>query len=145
MEYKCRKFPARSTCERDGESFCIAWSSAGYASQLSVIFATAALLALTLANISTRARRRTAWKIVSSLVAFHGLLQITTMALVAQLLRSYPANFAQGTHLSISFWLNTTSWVLDVLLVVGLVTTGIYAEKGHRWAAGRRPYHPIPG
>jgi len=44
-----------------------------------------------------------------------------------------------------SFYLNVTSWTMDVLLIAGLVATGFAARAGHKWAAGRRGYYPIPG
>ena len=49
--------------------------TAGYASQLSLIFAAAALVALLLVStgFSTRSRRRTAWQGVAALTGLHGL------------------------------------------------------------------------
>lgn len=44
-----------------------------------------------------------------------------------------------------SFYLSTISWVLDVFIIAGLLYTALAAKSGKRWAAGRRPYHPIPG
>jgi hypothetical protein len=64
-EYKCTAFPARSTCDVNGQFFCIAWHTAGYASQFSLVFAAAGLVTVTLANITTKKRRRRAWRIVS--------------------------------------------------------------------------------
>jgi len=71
-EYKCTAFPARSACDANGQSFCIAWHTAGYASQFSLVFAAAGLVTVTLANITTKKRRRRAWRIVSALVGAHG-------------------------------------------------------------------------
>lgn len=144
-EYVCAPFPERSVCKHLGESFCIFWSAAGYTPQLGIWFLSAALLVTTLANLSTRSRRRSAWKIVASLIGVHATFQITSMSLVISMHRSFPSFFARGAYFSVSLWLNIVSWILDILLVTGLVVTGLYAEKGHRWAAGRRPYHPIPG
>lgn len=44
-----------------------------------------------------------------------------------------------------SFYLGTTSWVLDVFTIVALVHTARAAQAGERWAAGRRGYQTIPG
>jgi len=143
-EYKCTTFPARSACDVDGQFFCIAWHTAGYTSQFSLVFAAAGLVTVTLANITTKKRRRRAWRIVSALVGAHGALQIVAMAIVVSLLHHFPQYFAHGTTFSTSFILNIISWVIDLVLAAGLVITGIYAKKGHRWAAGRRPYRPIP-
>lgn len=40
---------------------------------------------------------------------------------------------------------STLSWVFGTLVTFGVVTTGISAQKGHRWAAGNRAYRPISG
>jgi len=144
--YVCTPFPPRSVCRHDGESFCIAWWSAGYLSQIGLVLATLALFTLMLVVIvSSRAGRRNAWKFISVLVGLHGVLQITAMGLVTGIHGFHLNHFARNTKFGISYWLNTTTWVLDMIVIAGLAVTGIYAEKGHRWAAGRRPYHPIPG
>ncbi|KAG8693329.1 hypothetical protein FRC09_010582 [Ceratobasidium sp. 395] len=98
-KYKCRPFPSRTMCDHDGQSFCILWSTAGYAMQMSVVFAVITLIALSIVSFrfSTRARRRGAWKIVGALTGLQGL-----------------------------------------------VGTGFAARAGHKWAAGKRGYHPIP-
>lgn len=44
-----------------------------------------------------------------------------------------------------AFVLNTVSWVFGVLTTIGVIITGISANKGHRWAAGNRAYRPIAG
>jgi len=146
-DYRCHPFPARSECQRDGEGFCVLWSTAGYASQLSLIFAFVALVALAVVSFrcSTRARRRSAWKVVACLVGLHAALQIVAMSIVAHLLRTSKHRFYEGTRLNTSFYLNVTSWTMDVLLIAGLVATGFAARAGHKWAAGRRGYYPIPG
>lgn len=40
--------------------------------------------------------------------------------------------------------LNTLSWIFGLLIVVGVVVTGLAADSGHRWAAGNRAYRSIP-
>lgn len=75
-EYRCEPFPFAARCKENGQAFCIAWNTAGYASQLSLVFAAGALMTITLANITTKKRRRTAWKIVSSLTGIHGALSV---------------------------------------------------------------------
>lgn len=44
-----------------------------------------------------------------------------------------------------SFYAGTISWVIDVFIIVGLAYVSYAAKSGERWAAGRRPYTPIPG
>ncbi|KAF8335902.1 uncharacterized protein EI90DRAFT_3014497 [Cantharellus anzutake] len=144
--YICTPFPPRSVCEREGEGFCIAWSSAGYLSQLGLVLVMVALFTLMIVNIvSSRARRRNAWRFVSFLVGLHATVQIVALGLVTGMSEKYAKYFSSGAHFNISYWFNVTTCVLDTFVIIGLVVTGIYAEKGHRWAAGRRPYHPIPG
>jgi branched-subunit amino acid transport protein len=43
-----------------------------------------------------------------------------------------------------SFFINLGSWILDVLISIGVATTGLAANAGHAWAAGGRAYRPIP-
>lgn len=40
--------------------------------------------------------------------------------------------------------LNTLSWIFGLLIVVGVIVTGLAADSGHRWAAGNRAYRSIP-
>jgi len=39
---------------------------------------------------------------------------------------------------------NTLSWVFGLLIVAGVIVTGLAADSGHRWAAGNRAYRLIP-
>lgn len=43
----------------------------------------------------------------------------------------------------VAYILNVLSWACDVLIIFGVVTTGISADAGHAWAAGNRAYRPI--
>ena len=43
-----------------------------------------------------------------------------------------------------AYVLNTVSWAADILIVLGVVVTGLAADAGHKWAAGNRAYRPIP-
>ena len=54
---------------------------------------------------------------------------------------------AHQTHIiaGLAYALNTISWVLGVFITIGVVITGISANRGHQWAAGNRAYHPIRG
>ena len=53
--------------------------------------------------------------------------------------RCREANVLSG----VAYILNVLSWVCDILIVFGVVTTGISADAGHAWAAGNRAYRPI--
>ncbi|KAF8515451.1 hypothetical protein JB92DRAFT_2914810 [Gautieria morchelliformis] len=148
-EYNCRPFPSKKyrDCQREVDNYCILWDTAGYASQLSLVFAAAALVSLLVVStgFSTRSRRRTAWQGVAALTGLHGALQIITMAIIVCLhsRSAYPL-FGEA-KLSTSFYLSTISWSLDVFIIAGLLYTAFAAKSGKRWAAGRRGYQPIPG
>lgn len=43
-----------------------------------------------------------------------------------------------------SYVLNAVDWIFGIFIVFGVVTTGLSADAGHRWAAGNRAYRPIP-
>ncbi|KAG8696288.1 hypothetical protein FRC08_007254 [Ceratobasidium sp. 394] len=144
--YKCRPFPPRTMCDHDGQAFCILWSTAGYAMQMSIVFAVITLIVLSIVSFrfSTRARRRGAWKIVGALTGLQVALQITAMAIIVHLRRTYPSWFSNNTRYGASFVLLVVSWSISTILATGLVGTGFAARAGHKWAAGRRGYHPIP-
>ncbi|KAF8586686.1 hypothetical protein K439DRAFT_925543 [Ramaria rubella] len=148
-EYNCRRFPSVKyrDCQREVDNFCILWNTAGYSSQLSLIFAAAALVALLVVStgFSTRSRRRTAWQGVAALTGLHGALQIITMAIIVHLNRTSAYTLFGNATLSTSFYLSTVSWALDVFIITGLLVTAWAAKSGSRWAAGRRGYQSISG
>ena len=43
------------------------------------------------------------------------------------------------------YFLYTFSWIFDLFVIVGVVTTGLSAKAGYTWAAGNRPYTEISG
>ncbi|KAJ3973468.1 hypothetical protein EV361DRAFT_899780 [Lentinula raphanica] len=45
----------------------------------------------------------------------------------------------------IGYILNTFGWIFSVLIATGVVLTGIFADRGHKWAAGNRAYRRIDG
>ena len=52
---------------------------------------------------------------------------------------------SNGVDIGVAYVLNTLSWIGDVFIMFGVVTTGISADAGHAWAAGNRAYRPIEG
>ncbi|KZT41431.1 hypothetical protein SISSUDRAFT_1059373 [Sistotremastrum suecicum HHB10207 ss-3] len=142
--YECHRFPGRSECDHDNGAFCALWDTAGYASQISLGFIVAALLALTVGGM-TRERRRSQWKFVAALMFCHSVLQILTMSLVVHLWRTWDYPPFEYTNLSVSFYLNLASWAFSLVIVGALIITGIAADAGHKWAAGNRAYRPIGG
>ncbi|CAE6400348.1 unnamed protein product [Rhizoctonia solani] len=145
-KYKCKPFPSRSACDHAGQSFCILWTTAGYAMQMSIVLEVVVLLVLFLVSFrfSTRARRRGAWKVIGALTGLQVAPQIATMAIVVHLRRTRPGWFDDKTQYGASFILLVVAWSVGFLLMVGLVGTGFAARAGHKWAAGKRGYHPIP-
>lgn len=64
----------------------------------------------------------------------------------------YVHDVAQCTRVSyfslisgLGYVLNVVSWIFAIAVVFGVVTTGLSADAGHRWAAGNRAYQPIAG
>jgi len=145
-DYKCRPFPMLVVdhCEKENRYFCTAFTSARYCTELGIGFAALALVAL-LIGVSTHSRRRRIWRAVAGLVALHATFQLVVFALITELYhRGRYAPFDEA-RLSSGYYMNAVSWISGMLLVGGVVTTGISADKGHAWAAGNRAYRPISG
>ncbi|KAH9859051.1 hypothetical protein C2E23DRAFT_855716 [Lenzites betulinus] len=144
--YECRPFPMRVTdgCEKENKQFCMVWGTASYFVNLGIGFAIVACLAIGF-GVSTHSRRRRIWKSVSVLVALHVLSQIIAFGVVTHLYRTDAFPTFQYARPGWAYILNTLSWVFGILVTFGVVTTGISAQKGHRWAAGNRAYQQISG
>ncbi|KAL0955966.1 hypothetical protein HGRIS_002148 [Hohenbuehelia grisea] len=144
--YSCREFPDNATdhCDQENSAFCIAWTSAGYVSQIAIGFVSMSLVAI-LFGLTTHSRRRRIWRAVAGLVSLQTSLQIVCFALVTDTYRNSTFQpFEQGRP-GIGYVLNTVSWVLGVLTTGAVIMTGLAADKGHQWAAGNRAYQPIEG
>jgi len=143
----CTRFPSPTECDRLREAgegqFCLLWHSAGYVSQLSVVFGVAGVVSIMAASLS-RARRRSLWQVVVGLVGLRAASQIASMSLIVHLWRTWDYPAFEGSNLGSSFFVNLSSWVLDLLITFGVAITGFAADAGHSWAAGRRAYRPIP-
>ncbi|KDQ27610.1 hypothetical protein PLEOSDRAFT_158512 [Pleurotus ostreatus PC15] len=144
--YTCRPFPTSTadSCQDENRLFCTVWTSAGYISQLAIGFAAVSLLSI-LIGLTTHSRRRRIWRAVAGLTFLHAACQIGTFAAVTEMYRSdrFPT-FEQGRP-GWAYIFNVLSWVLGIITTFAVVTTGISADKGHRWAAGNRAYQPISG
>ncbi|KAI0644685.1 hypothetical protein C8Q79DRAFT_1011703 [Trametes meyenii] len=143
--YECRPFPMRVTdgCEKGNKRFCVVWGTASYFGELGIGFAVVAALAI-MFGVSTHSRRRRIWKVASVLVALHVLSNIVVFGVVTDLYRTDAFPSFGHARPGLAYILNILSWVFGVLVTAGVVTTGISAERGHRWAAGNRAYQPIP-
>lgn len=143
ISHTCARFPSRTECENGNGQFCVLWSTAGYMSQLSSVFAVAAVVSIFAAALS-RARRRKMWEIVATLIGLRAACQILAMSLIVHLWRTWDYPAFRNANLSSSFFINLASWILDVLISIGVAATGLAANAGHTWAAGGRAYRPIP-
>ncbi|KAL1715863.1 hypothetical protein EV715DRAFT_206623 [Schizophyllum commune] len=145
-DYVCRKFPTRVTdaCETDNAGFCAAWTSAGYLEELAIGFGAIALFAI-LVGVSSGSRRRRVWRAVSGLILLQAALQVIVFAIVTHELRTagYPA--FKGGSFGGAYILHVATWIAGILLGGAVITTGISADRGHKWAAGNRAYQPIDG
>lgn len=72
VDHSCRSFPMRvqDHCDEENKHFCVAFTSARYATELGTGFSAMALVAL-LIGVSTHSRRRRIWRAVAGLVALH--------------------------------------------------------------------------
>ena len=49
------------------------------------------------------------------------------------------------TFEALGYIVHTISWVLNVVVVLGIFATGLSADLGHTWASGPHPYLPVRG
>ena len=148
----------RSECQEFGESFCVLWSTSGYAAQLSLVPCLMSLFSLLFIFLhrgqrTARARaRRQQWKLVSVSMAVHFLLQILALALIVHVyrtddrfdsseasLRKSPTTSKLNTDQSFLF--GALSAVLSLIITALLTFTGIAARRGKPWAAGKSARH----
>ncbi|KIP05113.1 hypothetical protein PHLGIDRAFT_36607 [Phlebiopsis gigantea 11061_1 CR5-6] len=144
--YECRPFPAREAdhCEKENRDFCIAWTTAGYISELGAGFAVVSALALVF-GVTTHSRRRRIWRAVAVLVGLHAACLIATFALVTDAYTNSTYPLFDRSRPNVAYVLGTLAWILAVFATFGVAITGMAANRGHRWAAGNRHYTPIAG
>jgi len=142
--YKCRRFPTgvKDDCDGKNRAFCAEWTSAGYVDQVAIGFGAVSLLAI-LFGVTTGSRRRRIWGVVSWLVFFQASCQLAAFAIITHIYDT--AEAFEHARPGTGYILTTISWVSGFLIAIGVVTTGLSADSGHKWAAGNRAYHPIPG
>ncbi|KAF5355538.1 hypothetical protein D9758_006285 [Tetrapyrgos nigripes] len=146
LSTKCRRFPTRvqDACEKENGGFCTAWTSAGYAMELSIGFAAISLFTI-LIGLSTGSRRRRIWKAVAGLISLHATFGIIAFGIVTDVNRTGAYPGLEYAKPGFAYASNTFSWIFSVLIAAAVVTTGISAERGHQWAAGNRAYRRIDG
>ncbi|GLB37067.1 hypothetical protein LshimejAT787_0401180 [Lyophyllum shimeji] len=143
-DFECRDFPmkVRDRCEQENASFCAAWSSARYLNELAVWCAAVTLVAIAF-GVTTHSRRRRIWRVVAGLVLLHFAFQVAAFGIVTDMYRRNEYPTFEHARVGPAYIFNVLAWILSLLVGVAVITTGVAADKGHRWAAGRRPYHPI--
>ncbi|KAJ7287526.1 hypothetical protein C8J57DRAFT_1049162 [Mycena rebaudengoi] len=146
-DFKCRKFPTRDNdrCNDDNRMFCTEWArqvllpdildNAGYAVEIAIGFGALSLVTIIL-GVSTRSRRRSLWRAVAGLVMRGSVSKFYSRFIAALTVGRIPGP---------AFILNAVCWVIGILTAVGVITTGISADQGKKWAAGNRAYRPILG
>ena len=98
----------RSECQEFGESFCVLWSTGGYAAQLSLVPCLLSLFSLLFIFLhrgqrTARARaRRQQWKLVSISMLVHVILQVLELALILHVYRTDPRFDSSEANLRMS-------------------------------------------
>ncbi|KAF8070144.1 hypothetical protein FPV67DRAFT_1623658 [Lyophyllum atratum] len=144
--YECRPFPmkVRDGCEDDNAGFCAAWSSARYLMELAVWCAAVTLIAIAF-GVTTHSRRRRIWRVVAGLVLLDAAFQIAAFGIVTHMYVTSRFPTFEHAEMGPAYVCNIVAWVLSIFVGIAVITTGVAAGKGHRWAAGNRPYMPIYG
>jgi len=122
--------------------FCVLWRTAGYASELSLIFGGAAALAIIFA-VTTRSTRRRVWRAVAGLEVFHAAFKILCFGLVTGLYHTSRLPLFEHARPGTAFICNILSWMVDIFVFFGVLVTGLSADAGHPWAAGNRAYRSL--
>jgi len=144
-DYECRDFPmkVRDRCEQENATFCAAWSSARYLVELAVWCAAVTLCAVAF-GVTTHSRRRRIWRVVAALVLLHAAFQIAAFGIVTDMYSRTQFPTFEHARVGPAYIFNILSWILSFFVGIAVITTGVAADKGHQWAAGRRAYRPIP-
>ncbi|WVF72655.1 hypothetical protein IAT40_007473 [Kwoniella sp. CBS 6097] len=143
----CQDFPTRSECQQFGEKFCVLWSTAGYAAQLSLVPCLASLISLLFIFLhrgqrTARAKaRRQQWKLVSGTMLIHCILQILSISLILHVFRTDERFEAKGSHLDQSFYYGVSSAIVSGIMALLLTFTAMAARAGKPWAAGKSAKH----
>jgi len=146
VDHTCRSFPMRivDQCEGVNRHFCTEFTSARYATELGVGFSALSLVALAI-GLSTHSRRRRIWRAVAGLLALHSIFQLITFALITDIYVNKRYAPFERAGLSAGYYMNFLSWFVGMITAIGVVITGMAADKGKAWAAGNRAYRPISG
>jgi len=133
----CTHFPRFEDCTGDKWSFCSMWRTVGFFMSFAVVIELATLIAYAVIILGGVQCRSKGWKVVCALLAFAGIAQCVSMAVVS-FLYDYDERFFKGWHLDISWILCTVSWSILVTTAASIIGAVIYLpEEGG--------YELIPG
>ncbi|ORY73863.1 hypothetical protein BCR35DRAFT_306977 [Leucosporidium creatinivorum] len=105
-------------------SFCDSWVTAGYAQQLAIVFAAAAILAALVVLLGGRLKRESGWRIIAGLLSVHAACLIVSTSLIVHEFRT-DDRFYFGSTLDRGYIESTVAWALDVVIVGALVLVGV--------------------
>ncbi|KAG6874465.1 hypothetical protein C0995_010375 [Termitomyces sp. Mi166 len=149
-DYQCRSFPKKVSdgCEEENAGFCAAWTSARYFVELAAWSAAASLCAIAF-GVSTHSRRRRIWRVAAGLILLQDLYsnsQFPTFenARLGKLKEDFFVVTLDKQVLGPAYIFNIVSWIFGIFNGIAVITTGVSADQGHKWAAGNRAYRRIP-
>ncbi|GAA5983472.1 hypothetical protein JCM11641_005820 [Rhodosporidiobolus odoratus] len=130
--------------------FCESWYTAGYAQQLSLVFALANLIALVLTLIGTATvgpgyrtdKLRSGWKLVAGLMSLQAVCLLLASSFVA-FERNHNFRFVEGAHLGQAWAMTTVAYSLNLAVVFSLLF--IRATGRFSIVPGEDGYEPIHG
>jgi len=143
--YECRKFPTSESdlCDKDEyKYFCGAWSSAYFLDLMALGFG-AVVLVTVLFGATSRSRRSRTWRTVAGLLFLTALCQVSVFLLVTDLYNKSAFEGFDRARPGPGYIFHAVSWVLNVVIALAVIGTGISADSGNRWAAGSHAYQPI--
>ncbi|KAM0748646.1 hypothetical protein T439DRAFT_69331 [Meredithblackwellia eburnea MCA 4105] len=125
-------------------TFCDSWITAGYVTQLSLIFTPIAAISTALILLpNSRLKRDTGWKLVGGLLSLNVLFTLTGWSLVLGEF-SNDVKFDVGCRLGKSFILSTISWSLSFIAATSLLVIGSGVNvPGFGWASEQDGYERI--
>jgi len=145
--YDCRKFPTVQDdhCNKDEyKHFCAAWTSAFYLDQVALGLGAISLVTV-LFGMTTHSRRRRMWTSVAGLLFLTASCQIAVFTLITDLYYKNTFPFFEHARPALGYIVHTISWVLNSVIVLGILVTGFSADVGYTWAAGPHPYQTVRG
>jgi len=143
LTQSCQPFPRVADCVGEEKTFCSLWRSTDYAMWVGMVLEAATVVGFILALAGGRARRESAWKVLSGLIVLTALVQMAAMIIVAALFE-HDDRFSLGWELDVGWILTTVSWVVMLLAAASFVLLAklLPPEEGYELIPDPRPYPP---